>query len=222
VRFVHRALDHWRNDAFDVQRIHSWRVHYMTMFKLMMMAGVAAGLPVAVLAQAAPAPAASSPAAAPAAASGTLAAGTAVKDASGGSVGTIESVDGDFATVATAKNKVRLPKSAFAMRDGGAVIGMTAAQLDQAASQAAPAAPQKAEVAQGKSVTDMQGAAVGSITEADQQFSKVRLPVTAFGVGANGSLRIAMSAAQLSAAAGAAASSGGAAPAGGTTTGGAQ
>jgi preprotein translocase subunit YajC len=201
----------------------------MTMFKLMMMAGVAAGLPAAVLAQAAPAPAASTPAAAPAAASGTLAAGAAVKDTSGGSVGTIESVDGDFATVATAKNKVRLPKTAFAMRDGGAVIGMTAAQLDQAAAQAAPAAPQKAEVAQGKSVTDMQGAAVGSITEADQQFatlqltsgSKVRLPVTAFGVGTNGSLRVAMSAAQLSAAAGAA-PSGGAAPAGNPTSGGAQ
>lgn len=184
----------------------------MTMFKLMMMASVAASVPGAVLAQAAPDPAAPASTASPAAASATLAAGTAVKDPSGGSVGTIESVDGEFATVATAKNKVRLPKSAFALRDGGAVIGMTAAQLDQAASQAAPATPQKAEVAQGKAVTDMQGAAVGTIAEVDQQFatmqltggSKVRLPITAFGVGTGGGLRIAMSAAQLSAAAGAA------------------
>jgi preprotein translocase subunit YajC len=186
----------------------------MTMFKLVMVAGMAAGLPAAVLAQTAPAPAASSSAAA----SGTLAAGMAVKDTSGGSVGTVESVDGDFATVATAKSKVRLPKTAFAMRDGGAVIGMTAAQLDQAAAQAGPATPQKADVAQGKSVVDMQGAAVGSIADVDQQFatlqlatgSKVRLPVTAFGAGDNGALRVAMSAAQLSAAAGAAAPSGGA------------
>jgi preprotein translocase subunit YajC len=184
----------------------------MTMFKLMMVAGVAAGLPVAVLAQEASAPAGAAAAVAPAAASGTLTAGTVVKDTSGGAVGTVESVEGDFATVATAKNKVRLPKSSFALRDGGAVIAMTAAQLDQAAAQAAPATPQKAEVTQGKSVTDMQGAPVGSIAEVNQQFatlqltsgSKVRLPITAFGAGTDGALRIAMSAAQLAAAAGAA------------------
>ncbi|MFW2829676.1 hypothetical protein [Sphingomonas sp. ID0503] len=48
-------------------------------------------------------------------------------------VGKIEAVEGDLVTVATAKTKAKLPKSAFAMGDNGPVIGMTAAQLDAAA-----------------------------------------------------------------------------------------
>lgn len=69
-----------------------------------------------------------------------IATGTTVMDASGGTVGKIESVDGGFATVATANNKVKLPVSAFAAGASGPVIGMTAAELDAAASAAAPAA----------------------------------------------------------------------------------
>ena len=64
---------------------------------------------------------------------------------------------------------------------------------------------------QGAAVADMQGGAVGTIATVDAQFAtvelasggKVRLPVTAFGAGSNGGLRIAMTAQQLSAAAGA-------------------
>ena len=69
-----------------------------------------------------------------------IAAGTTVMDASGGTVGKIEAVEGGFATVATEKNKVKLPVSAFAAGPNGPVIGMTAAELDAAASAAAPAA----------------------------------------------------------------------------------
>ncbi|MBV9840882.1 MAG: hypothetical protein JOY99_04975 [Sphingomonadaceae bacterium] len=62
--------------------------------------------------------------------------GASVSDSKGGKVGTIDSVDSQFATVATAKNKVRLPLTAFANGPNGPVIGMTADQLDQAASAA--------------------------------------------------------------------------------------
>lgn len=66
--------------------------------------------------------------------------GTAVIDAKGGSVGTIEAVEGDMVTVATPKVKAKLPKSAIAMGPNGAVISMTQAQLEAAAQGAAPPA----------------------------------------------------------------------------------
>ena len=72
--------------------------------------------------------------------SAQIKAGTTVMDASGGTVGKIESVEGEFATVATTKNKVKLPISSFAAGASGPVIGMTAAELDAAAAKAAPAA----------------------------------------------------------------------------------
>ena len=66
--------------------------------------------------------------------------GTAVIDAKGGSVGTIEAVEGDMVTVATPNVKAKLPKSAIAMGPNGAVISMTQAQLEAAAKgSAAPA-----------------------------------------------------------------------------------
>ena len=99
-------------------------------------------------------------------------------------------------------------------KPNGPVIAMTAAQIDAAVAQAAPApqaAAAKPDVTQGAAVADMQGGAVGTIATVDAQFAtvelasggKVRLPVTAFGAGSNGGLRIAMTAQQLSAAAGA-------------------
>ena len=164
------------------------------------------------------APAAAASAAAP------LAQGATVYDPQGGTVGTVESLQGDFVVLATAKSKARLPKSSFGTGDKGAVIAMTAAQLDQAAAQAAPAAAAsasssatKTDVAKGAQVADTQGGAVGTVAEVDAQFAtvtlttggKVRLPVTAFGAGTNGGLRVAMTAAQLSAAASAAGGSNG-------------
>lgn len=154
------------------------------------------------------------PAATPgAAAAPAVTQGATVYDPQGGTVGTIESVQGDFVVLATAKSKVRLPKTSFGAGAQGPVIAMTAAQLDQAAAQAAPAqaAAAKPNIATGVQVTDTQGGAVGTIAEVDAQFAtlqlttgtKVRLPVSAFGAGANGTLRVAMTASQLSAAAGA-------------------
>ena len=86
---------------------------------------------------------ASTTAAAPAAtsqtatASGNIAVGATVKDTSGGTVGTIESVDGQYAVLATTKNKVRLPITSFGKGADGPVLAMTQAQVDAAAASAA-------------------------------------------------------------------------------------
>lgn len=64
--------------------------------------------------------------------------GTAVSDAKGGAVGKIDSVEGEFAVVATPNAKVRLPKTAFAKGPNGPIIGMTLAELEAAAKGAAP------------------------------------------------------------------------------------
>lgn len=191
--------------------------------KLMMtglvMATAVAMVPAMVSAQTAPAADASAGAATmPSTAAPALAAGAKVLDTAGGTVGTIQSIEGDFAVVATTKSRVRLPKSSFAMGPNGPVIAMTADQLDQAVAQAAPAqaAASKPNVVQGAAVTDMQGGAVGTIADVNAQFAtvqlvggaKVRLPVNAFGAGTNGGLRVAMTAQQLGAAAGASPSGG--------------
>ena len=72
-----------------------------------------------------------------AAASGNVKAGVTVKDTQGGTVGTIESVDGQYAVLATTKNKVRLPVSSFGKGADGPILAMTQAQVDAAAASAA-------------------------------------------------------------------------------------
>jgi hypothetical protein len=67
-----------------------------------------------------------------------VAAGMAVSGPGGVAVGTIDSVNGDMVTVATANTKVQLPKTAFAQGQHGLMIGMTAEQLEAAAKAAAP------------------------------------------------------------------------------------
>ena len=71
-----------------------------------------------------------------AAASAALVAGAAVKGPAGESVGTIDSIDAEFATIKLASGKlVRIPRSGLGASADGAVIGMTATQLE---AQAAP------------------------------------------------------------------------------------
>ncbi|ARS27099.1 hypothetical protein [Sphingomonas sp. KC8] len=68
-----------------------------------------------------------------------LVAGATVKDPAGGTVGTIKSVDAQYALVDTSKVQVRLPLTAFAASEDGPVIGMTKAELDAQAGAAADA-----------------------------------------------------------------------------------
>jgi hypothetical protein len=72
-----------------------------------------------------------------ASAAGAVTAGATVKDTQGGTVGTIESVDGQYAVLATTKNKVRLPLSSFGKGADGPILAMTQAQVDAAAASAA-------------------------------------------------------------------------------------
>lgn len=73
-----------------------------------------------------------------------LVAGAAVAGSQGSPIGTIESIDDEFATLKlTSGTLVKLPRSGVAAGPNGAVIGMTAAQLEAAA--AAAAAPAEAE-----------------------------------------------------------------------------
>jgi hypothetical protein len=149
-------------------------------------------------------------------------AGAKVLDPQGGDVGTVESVSGGNAVIATGTNKVALPLASFAVGPNGPVIGMTRAELDAAAAQAA--AQTAASVAAGAKVSGAQGAAIGTVESVEGGFAivntgrgKVKLPVTAFAKNETG-LVIGMTAAELdaaiSAASPAAASS---APAAGST-----
>jgi hypothetical protein len=80
--------------------------------------------------------AASTPPSQTAAASATVSVGATVKDTTGGTVGTIESLDGQYAVLATTKNKVRLPISSFGKGADGPILAMTQAQVDAAAAAA--------------------------------------------------------------------------------------
>jgi hypothetical protein len=71
-----------------------------------------------------------------ASAAGGVTVGATVKDTSGGTVGTIESVDGQYAVLATTKNKVRLPLTSFGKGADGPILAMTQAQVDAAAASA--------------------------------------------------------------------------------------
>jgi preprotein translocase subunit YajC len=75
-----------------------------------------------------------------AAADAKIAAGAAVRDASGGAVGTITAVDAQWVTVKLVSGtEVRLPRTAVSTGPNGALVGNTAAQLEAAAKASAPA-----------------------------------------------------------------------------------
>lgn len=63
----------------------------------------------------------------------SLAPGAAVKGSGGTVIGAIESIDAEFATIKLPSGQsIRIPRSGIAGTPGGAVIGMTAAQLEAA------------------------------------------------------------------------------------------
>jgi len=66
-----------------------------------------------------------------AAADASLAVGAPVKDSAGGAVGMIGAIDAEFVTIKLASGKsVRLPRNGIAGSANGAVIGVTAADLE--------------------------------------------------------------------------------------------
>ena len=70
-----------------------------------------------------------------AAAEASLAVGARVKDSAGADAGTIEAIDAEYVTLKLASGKsVRLPRNGIAGSANGAVIGLTVADLEKAAS----------------------------------------------------------------------------------------
>jgi preprotein translocase subunit YajC len=77
-----------------------------------------------------------------AAAAAKVAVGATVTSAKGGTVGTIEAIDDQYVTVKlTSGTAVRLPRAAVGGGATGAVVALSAAELEAAAKAAAPAAP---------------------------------------------------------------------------------
>jgi preprotein translocase subunit YajC len=172
----------------------------MDLMKTIFLASLGLGLAAPAAAQ----PPAPTPAPAPAA--GAIAVGMAVKDASGGDVGTVTKVDGQFLVVKTDKHEVRLPATSFTPHNGTLLFGMTRDQLNAETERALAAAA--AKIVAGAAVSDSAGGAVGTITAVDAQWvtvkltsgTEVRLPRAAVGVGTNGVV-VGSTAAQLEAAA---------------------
>ena len=148
----------------------------------------------------------------PAFAQGTaaIAAGAQVRDTSGGEVGTITKVEGEFVILKTDKHEVRLPVSSFTPSQGHFLMAMTRDQLNSEVDKAMAAA--NAKLVAGATLTGSQGGNVGTIESIDNQFvtvklasgKAVRLPRASVAAGPNGGV-IAMTVAQLEAAADAAA-----------------
>jgi preprotein translocase subunit YajC len=88
-----------------------------------------------------------------------LVAGAVVQGNEGGTVGTIDAIDDQFATIKLTSGKlVRLPRSAIAPGTSGALIGMTVAELEAAANAAAGDSVGAEPAAEAAASTDGNGA----------------------------------------------------------------
>jgi preprotein translocase subunit YajC len=135
-----------------------------------------------------------------------IAAGAQVKDTSGGDVGTVTKVDGQFVILKTDKHEVRLPVASFTAHQGHFLMAMTRDQLNAEVDKTQAAA--SAKLVAGAAVAGSQGGNVGTIDAIDAQFvtvkltsgKLVRLPRTAMAPGPNGGV-IGMTVEELEAAA---------------------
>lgn len=136
-----------------------------------------------------------------------ISAGAQVSGPQGAPVGTIASVDGDFAVVKTDKHEVRLPKTAFAAGPNGLVIGLSREALNASVEQSLGKLDDVLKA--GAAVSGAQGAAVGTVQAVEGDLvtvkltsgKSVRLPKSGFAPGPNG-LVIGLTAQQLEQAAG--------------------
>lgn len=152
----------------------------------------------------APAPVPAAPAAA-----AKVTVGATVSDKNGVPVGTIESVSGSNAVLATGTVKATVPATSFAQGPNGLVFGLTKAELEAQVAQAS----KSVQIVVGAVVSDTAGGVVGKVAAVAGDLitvatanTQAQLPKTAFAQGPNG-LVIAMTADQLDAAAKAAAPS---------------
>ncbi len=121
--------------------------------------------------------------------------GATVYDAQGAEVGKIESVADGNAVVFTGTNRGTIPLTSFGSSPNGPTLGMTRAQLDEAAVQAAAAASEqlRARLAPGTEVRGKAGAVVARVKALDgdnvimtTSKGEVRIPISGIGVNAQG------------------------------------
>lgn len=110
------------------------------------------------------------------AAQASMTAGATVKDTTGGTVGTIKSVDGDYVILKTDKHEVRLPAASFTAVEDGYIMAMSQADVNAAVERTLAAAEDLMKV--GAIVKDPAGGTVGTIEAIDDQFVTVKLSGT--------------------------------------------
>jgi preprotein translocase subunit YajC len=110
---------------------------------------------------------------APVAAQAAITAGMAVKDTSGGDVGTVTSVNDGIVVVKTDRHEVGLPASSFTPSEGQLLFAMTQAQLNAEVDKANAAA--QAQITVGASVRGSAGAVVGTIDAIEDEFITLKL-----------------------------------------------
>lgn len=152
--------------------------------------------------------------------------GATVYDPSGAVVGTIESIKGDIAVVATGANKVPLGTSSFGAGAKGPTLAVTKAQLDATAAKATAdaTAAASAQIQPGAVVYGTDNDKVGTVKAVDAQHitlttatGDAKLPRNAFGIGKKG-VTVGVTSAQLEAAVAAAKPAGAAAATTSATT----
>lgn len=152
------------------------------------------------------APAAAQIPAAPAASQITV--GATVKDTSGGTVGTVASIDGGNVLLDTGKNKVAIPEASFGKTPEGPLLAMTRDRVDAAAEAANTAGREKltAALVPGAEVRGTAGAVIGKVEKVEGDLvtlasaaGSAKVPVSGLALQADG-LHFGMSEAEFTAA----------------------
>eukprot|EP01088_Endostelium_zonatum_P004904 TRINITY_DN16277_c0_g1_i1.p3 TRINITY_DN16277_c0_g1~~TRINITY_DN16277_c0_g1_i1.p3 ORF type:complete len:197 (-),score=11.74 TRINITY_DN16277_c0_g1_i1:140-730(-) len=167
-------------------------------------------VPAAALAQQAqPAPGAAPAAPAASAAATAPTVGATIYDSAGVALGTVASITPQAVILNTGAAQVPVPPTSIGKTDKGFAMAMTKADLDAAvaSSQAQAQAAVKAKLTPGAAVAGLNGAALGTIKTADDQFvtvttakGDVKLPIAGFSADASGKVIVGITAEQLAAA----------------------
>ncbi|MEH3159939.1 MAG: hypothetical protein PGN08_14015 [Sphingomonas taxi] len=135
--------------------------------------------------------------------------GTTIYDSAGVALGTVASITPQAVVLNTGTAQVPVPPTSIGKTDKGFAMAMTKADLDAAiaSSQAQAQAAVKAKLTPGTPVSGLQGAALGTIKAADDQFvtlttakGDVKLPIAGFSADASGKVIVGITADQLAAA----------------------
>ncbi|USU05771.1 hypothetical protein NF699_03475 [Sphingomonadaceae bacterium OTU29LAMAA1] len=150
--------------------------------------------------------------------------GATIYDSAGVALGTVASITPQAIVLNTGTAQVPVPPTSIGKTDKGFAMAMTKADLDAAvaSSQAQAQAAVKAKLTPGTAVSGLNGASLGTIKTADDQFvtvttakGDVKLPIAGFSADASGKVIVGITADQLAAAtagASAGAATSGAAP----------